>query len=328
MNIWKQLKSKHKPFLVLAPMADVTDIAFRQIIAKHSRHGKPNGGPDLFFTEFVSADGLVSEKGQPKLLPNLKYNKKEKPIIAQIFGSKPENLKKAAQLIESLGFDGIDINMGCPDKKIEKQGAGASLIKNPKLAIELIKATQAGVKKISISVKTRIGYNHIATEDWIKQLISAKPAAITIHGRTRKEMSEVPAHWDEIKKAVQIANGSGIVIIGNGDVASLQDAQAKYQASKVDGIMIGRGIFGNPWFFDQDFPAITIKRKLLALTEHTKLFEKYLTGIKNFDCMKKHFKAYVTGFDGAKELRISLMEANSAYEIENLIDKFLNAQRK
>src|SRR3989338_10753194 len=126
INFWQKLK---RPIFCLAPMANVTDCACREIIAKH-------GKPDIFWTEFVSADGLAHPKAERKLLIDLKFSKKEKPIVAQIFGAKPENIKFASALCKKLGFDGIDINMGCPDRSVEKQGAGAALIKNPKLARE------------------------------------------------------------------------------------------------------------------------------------------------------------------------------------------------
>src|SRR3989338_3805635 len=197
-NIWQKLK---KPLMVLAPMADVTDAAFRQIINKY-------GKPDLFYTEFVSADGLCSEAGRPKLLRDLYFTPAEHPIIGQIFGGKPENIFQAAKLIKELGFDGLDINMGCPDRGIEKQGGGASLMKHPSLAQEIIAAAKQGAGPLPVSIKTRIGYNAIEIEDWTRVLLEAKPAAITFHLRTRKEMSKVAAHWDEIKIPVAMAKGS------------------------------------------------------------------------------------------------------------------------
>jgi len=311
-GFWKKLK---KPFFVLAPMADVTDVAFREIIAKHGR-------PDVFWTEFVSVDGLVSEKGREKLLVDFLYSKKQKPIIAQIFGAKPENFYECAKLIKSLGFDGIDINMGCPDKKVEKQGAGAALMKNPKLAREIIEATKRGAGGLPVSVKTRIGYNKDITEEWIGALLETGLDAITIHARTRKEMSKVPANWDTVRRAVRLAKGTGTLIIGNGDVLDLEDAKKKAKETGVDGVMLGRAIFGNPWLFNKRKKSITVKEKLEALIEHTKLFESKLGKHKNFAIMKKHYKAYVSGFDGAKELRVRLMEADNAKEVEGVVKSF------
>jgi nifR3 family TIM-barrel protein len=313
-----------KPFFAIAPMADVTDIAFRQMFVKYGR-------PDVFWTEFVSADGLCSA-GREVLLKDLAFSKKEKPIVAQIFSSNPENCLKTAQLIAKLGFDGIDINMGCPDRNVEKQGAGAALMKNPKLAQEIIRATKVGAGKMPVSVKTRIGYNKDQIDEWIPKLLEMDIAALTVHGRTRKEMSDVPARWEDIARVVKIRDkmGKDTLIIGNGDVQSLEDGLAKAQISGVDGVMVGRGVFGNPWFFNKKQKEIPTREKLKVLVEHTKLFEKKLssTGIKNFAVMKKHFKAYVTGFDRAKELRMELMETTNAKEVEKVISTFLKNKDK
>lgn len=306
-NFWKKLK---KPIFTLAPMADVTDTAFRQIVASC-------GKPQVFFTEFVSCDGLCSE-GKAKLLKNLKFNKKiERPIVVQFFGSKPENFYKCARLALKLGFDGIDINMGCPKKSIEKQGAGAALIKTPELAQKIIAETKRGAdsagRRISVSVKTRIGFNKPEIETWIPALLKAKPDAIILHGRTRKEMSKAPAHWDLIGKAAEIARGSGVLIIGNGDVMLLSEAKEKAKKYNLDGIMVGRGIFANPWFFNPDVnPAeIKPKDKIALLKKHLKLFDKIYGKTKNFAIMKKFFKMYISGWDGAKILRAQLMEAKT-----------------
>ena len=310
-NFWQKLK---KPFFTIAPMADVTDIAFRKMIVKYSATGKPYGGPDVFYTEFVSCDGLCSKEGQKHLLNDLKFSAKERPIVAQVFGSNPDNFFKCAKIIKKLGFDGIDINMGCPDKKIEKQGAGSALIKTPALAREIIQQTKKGAENMPVSVKTRIGYNKNILKDWISELLKEEPAAIAIHARTRKEMSNVPAHWDAVSEAVKYRDSikSKTLIIGNGDVKDLKDAQNKAKETGADGIMIGRGMFGNPWFFNRkvEYNKISREEKIKALLEHTKLFEKLLIkpGIKNFAVMKKHFKAYTLGFKGAKELRIKLMK--------------------
>lgn len=312
-----------KPFFALAPMADVTDAAFRQMIAKYSRHGETGGGPDVFWTEFVSADGL-SSAGRDVLLRDLAFSEREHPIVAQIFGSHPENMQKTAELIASLGFDGIDINMGCPDKSIEKQGAGAAHIKNPALAQEVIRATMAGAQGLPVSVKTRVGYNKEILDEWLPKLLETKPAAITVHARTRKELSLVPARWELVARAVEIARGSNTLIIGNGDVRDITDAEEKVRATGADGVMFGRAIFGSPWLFDRARESDpSLQEKLKIMIEHTHLFEKLLGDIKSFAIMKKHYKAYVHGFDGAKELRIKLMDANSADEIEAVTREFL-----
>ncbi|MGB2580732.1 MAG: tRNA-dihydrouridine synthase [Minisyncoccia bacterium] len=320
MGFWAELP---RPFFVSAPMADVTDSAFRQMIAKYSRHGESGGGPDVFWTEFVSADGLCSA-GRDVLKRDLAFGKNEHPIVAQIFGSTPEHMKKTAELIKELGFDGIDINMGCPDKSIEKQGAGAAHMKNPKLAQECIRATMEGAGGLPVSVKTRVGYNKENLEEWIGAILETSPAVITVHARTRKELSLVPAQWDYVARAKKLAEGTGTIIIGNGDVKDLADAKAKADATGADGVMLGRAMFGTPWLFDRDRKTPpTLAEKFEILIEHTRLYEKLLGDIKNFAIMKKHYKAYVHGFDGAKELRVHMMEAKNADEVERIVRDFL-----
>lgn len=380
MNFWQQLRqqqiastaekgSVRKPFFCVAPMADVTDAAFRQIIAKYSRHGMPGGGPDVMWTEFVSANGLMS-KGREVLQRDLVYGEGERPIVAQLFSADPEKMEQAAKFACDLGFDCIDINMGCPDRTIEKQGAGACMITTPDVALEIVKAAQRGIaasdavrngKEVALSVKTRVGYNSVEIGTWIPLLLQSGISALTVHARTRKDLSKVPAQWGYLKEVVALRDklAPGVVIIGNGDVVSLADGTAKVQESGVDGVMVGRALFGNPWFFDSTreivatlpkkqpsilrllgkvFPAlsetkrrapqsaihpITTQERLLVLIEHTELFEQLLGDIKSFAVMKKHYKAYCTGFVGAKELRLQLMETNSAAEVKTIVEAFL-----
>ncbi len=307
-------------------MANVTDAAFRRVIAKY-------GKPDVMWTEFVSCDGLCSP-GRSELLIDFKYTESERPIIAQVFGSKPENYYQTALLIQELGFDGVDINMGCPEKSISgKQCSGAALIEQPALAAEIIAATKRGAGPLPVSVKTRLGYNKNVLDTWLKQLLEAQPAAITIHARTKKEMSLVPAHWEEVAKAVAIrdafdSSSNKTLILGNGDVKDLPEARARVAQTGCDGVMIGRGIFGNPWLFnkERDYRSIPMEEKLAVLLEHTRLFEELLGEHKNFALMKKHYKAYVNGFDGAKELRVQLMEAEDSAGVDATIKTFLAAR--
>lgn len=312
LNALKQVRSK--PFFVLAPMADVTDMAFRQIICE-------TGKPDVLYTEFVSADGLCSEKGKPKLMPHLAFKKNERPIVAQFFGANPENFYKCAQLAVELGFDGIDINMGCPAGKIVKNDSGAGLIRTPELAKEIIRETKRGAGNLPVSVKTRIGYNKIVTEKWISHLIEAKSDAIIIHGRTMKEMSKVPAHWDEIGKAGVLCRKAGIPIIGNGDISSYSEGLEKAKRYGLDGIMVGRAIFSNPWFFDPSVDSLTKtpEEKIKLLKKHLEFFTELWGTGKHFDVMKKFFKVYVSGWDGAKELRIKLMAAKNKEDVDREI---------
>jgi len=323
-------------------MADVTDCVFRQIIAKY-------GKPDVSWTEFVSADGLAHPKVREKLLIDLKFSKKEHPIVAQIFGSNPDNIQKASALCQKLGFDGVDINMGCPVKKVLNQNSCSALIRTPELAKEIILAAKRGAGDIPVSVKTRIGFNKMEIDTWIPSLLEAEPAILTVHLRTVKEMSKVGAHWETMKEIVNIRDRmkKETLIIGNGDVLDLEDGKRKCAEYGCDGVMLGRAIFGNPWLFSKRSPLkfytsegstqysgkgagmenfkgrSFIEKKLKVLVEHTKLFEKLLGKHKNFAIMKKHYKAYANGFEGAKELRVKLMETKNAKEVGEIINDFL-----
>lgn len=336
-GFWGKLK---KPIMALAPMANVTDAAFRRIIAKY-------GKPDVFWTEFVSVEGLLS-RGKEALLLDFIFSKEEHPIVAQIFGGKPEQFFEVGKLCRELGFDGVDINMGCPDKGVEKSGGGAALIKDPKRAQAIIKATMEG-SGLPVSVKTRIGYNKDEIDTWIPAILETKPAALTVHLRTRKEMSFVPARWEEMPRIKELRDkiSPETVLLGNGDVLTVADARAKVRKYGIDGVMIGRGIFGNPWLFatrkeprpangggrpeeggeasagSVGIPYIpSVEERLRVCLEHTKLFEKIFAGKKHFDIMKKHYKAYINGFDGAKELRVKLMEAKDVAEVEQILKAF------
>ena len=316
-GFWKNFKGKK--ISVLAPMADVTDVVFRQMFVKY-------GKPDVLWTEFVSSDGLCSE-GREVLQKDLKFYEDERPIVAQLFSSNPNNMYKSARLCKELGFDGIDINMGCPDKSISvKQGAGSAMIKSPRLAQKVIKAAQRGAWPLPVSVKTRIGYNHIEIDSWIPALLKCNIPALSIHLRTKKELSLVPAHWELVESIRNefAKSKKKTLFISNGDIFSYEIAQEKLQTYPIDGVMIGRGAFGNPWFFSGHIP--TTEERLRTLVEHCKLFERELGGIKSFAVMKKHFKAYANGFDGAKELRVKLMEANSADEVGRVISEFTSTQ--
>ncbi len=337
MNFWEKLPT---PFFVLAPMADVTDAAFRRMIAKYSAHERADGtigGPDVMWTEFVSADGLVraTPEGREKLMADLVYDATERPIVAQLFSSDEGHMEYAASLCLELGFDGVDINMGCPDRSIEKQGCGSAMIKNPESAAKIVRAAKRGARSeekngIPVSVKTRLGYSRDQLEEWLPFLLAESPALVTVHGRTRKEMSKVPARWERIAKAVEIRNevqkGSDFKtkIIGNGDALSLEDARRKASLSGADGVMLGRAIFGNPWLFhpDADASTVPLEERLRVMVEHTELFVELLP-FKNLAVMKKHYKAYVKDFAGASELRASLMEQDSVENIKEIVEKFI-----
>ena len=311
-NFWKELK---KPFTALAPMEDVTDYVFREVLAEIAP-------PDVFFTEFTSVEGLCSA-GYEKVVTRLKYSEKQRPIVAQIWGTNPQKFYETSKIVENLGFDGIDINMGCPDKAVIKIGAGAALIENLDLVAELIKAVKDGAKNIPVSVKTRTGFNKVITEDWAEFLLKQGVQALTIHGRTKKQMSKAAADWKEIAKAVKIRDkvSPKTIIVGNGDVLDYADACNKAVMFGVDGIMIGRGIFADPWIFVKDLiPKIrTTGEKINLLLRHSELFERTWGDQKNFAIMKKFFKIYVRNFEGSGELRQQLMKCASFEQVKDCV---------
>ena len=317
-GFWNKLE---KPFFVLAPLANVTDASFRQHIIRYSR-------PDVLWTEFVSADGLCHPIGQKALLQDLVFQDNERPIVAQLFTAHPDKMREAARIVAELGFDGIDINMGCPDKNVMKQGAGASCMKDPDNAVALIQAAKKGVedvgKNIPVSVKTRLGFNEDVLESWLPKLLSAEPAALTLHARTKKDMSKVPARWERVKRAVEIrdALGSKTLIIGNGDVTSMADARAKVAETGCDGVMFGRAIFGNPWLFDEEKKEVTVAEKIAAALVHTEMYLEHWQGRKSFELMKKFYRAYINNFLLAKELRAEMMEKKSFEEIKEVVERF------
>ena len=299
--------------MISAPMLGVTDASFRRMLLKYGR-------PDVFWTEFVSIDGLFS-KGRKNLLPYLKFSPAEHPIVAQIFGAKPDLFEKTASMVKDLGFDGIDINMGCPDRDVVKQGAGAALIKNPELAKQIIRATKRGAGKLPVSVKTRIGDTEDQTTEWMRALLAENLAALTVHLRAKKETLNVPAHWEYARKIVKLRDrfAPKTLVFGNGDVKSLEQAHRLAKKTGLDGIMIGRGVLEDPWFFSQRSPEI--RERLDSVVEHTKVFGK-VGNPRNFDSLKKYFKRYATGFSGAKDLRECLMRAKSSAEVRKTICKF------
>lgn len=317
ISIWENLPT---PFFILAPMENVTDTVFRQIVISC-------GKPDLFFTEFTNTDGMTSI-GRKFVEKRLLFTPEEQPLIAQIWGTNPKHFYDTAKICTEMGFSGIDLNMGCPVKDVMMHGACSALIDNPSLARELIQATKDGAgSAMPISVKTRIGTKTIKTEEWVTFLLEQDIAALTIHGRTSKEQSLVPAHWDEIGKAVQIRNMMGLQtkIIGNGDVESRADGVEKAERYGLDGIMIGRGIFKNPWVFNPDIQPtqITPQMRLEKLIEHIELFEKTWEGSKPFPTLKKFVKAYVQGFTNASDVRTVCMESKTAEELKKYIHTVL-----
>ncbi len=314
-TFWQDLAQKKKPFFALAPMDGATDSIFRRVVAE-------TAPPDVFFTEFTNVEGLFSA-GRKHIERRLFYSKKERPLIAQVWGLNPEHFYKAAQLLGERKFDGVDINMGCPVHSVTMRGACSALIKNPQLAKEIILATKEGSGQLPVSVKTRIGFNTIQTEEWIRFLLDQDLDALTVHGRTAKEMSKVPAHWDEIGKVILLRDEmrKKTIIIGNGDIKSVSEGQEKATRYKLDGIMIGRGIFENIWVFKEDFDptSISLKKRLEILQYHLLLYEKETKEKLPFQTLKKYFKIYIRDFDGASELRMKLMETKSVSEVHPLL---------
>ncbi len=314
-GFWNNLP---RPVMVLAPISGYTDAAFRSIIAKY-------GKPDVMYTEFVPAEGLCS-RGRDNLLPILWKTDAERPLVAQLYGGNPDHYQPAAEYIASLGFDGIDINMGCPARAVEKRLGGSALIKDPARARLIIAAAKAGAGQLPVSVKTRIGYSTNEIESWLDCLLDAQPAAITLHARTRQDAYNVAARWDVVAQAVEQAQARypdplrRPLIIGNGDVRRVADAYARAQASGCDGVMVGRGIYGNPWFFNRllDRRQLPLAHILEVMLEHTQLYVQLHGNMMPIEPMRKHLKSYLSGFPGAFELRQQLLQATSYAELQVL----------
>ena len=322
-NFWNTLPTPH---FALAPMEDVTDTVFRELIAGTAKPGHLH----VLFTEFMSVDGFMHDAGREKVKHRLLVSNEERAllkekgiyIVAQIWGSDPEKFYRAARDIAlEYDFDGLDINMGCPVKKIVKHNACSALIKVPEIAKEIILATREGAG-LPVSVKTRIGFNQVVTEEWIPHLLEVHPDAITIHGRTQKMQSEGTADWNEVRKAVDIWNrmGSTTRILGNGDVSDFQDGMDRAGKYKSDGIMVGRGIFHNPFFF-ADNSDVAHEQKLQLLQRHLERFDQQWGHEKHFAILKRFFKIYVHSFEGAGEMRAQLMDTHSCMEALKVLEK-------
>lgn len=357
-HLWQTLS---RPFVGLAPMDGVTDHPYRHIQKRY-------GNPDLIFTEFVRVERLVA--GEVKLLRLLLYDESQRPLAAQVYGTTPAAFRATAVLLCRLGFDGIDINMGCPSSSVAENGAGAGLIRTPALAAEIIAATRAGVRDwqngatawdvpgiapaiaglveanhsqlppvfqerrpIPVSVKTRIGYDKPQVNEWIPHLLDCAPAAISLHGRTLAQAYSGRADWSAIGRAVELAQGSGTLILGNGDVADRTDGLARATEYGVDGVLIGRASYGNPAVFcgngplqaKNEQPMAERYRRLVIAREHTILYEKSLCAWPgySFKRMHKHLGCYVRGIPGARALRRALLQTTCAAEAVRALDGYL-----
>jgi tRNA-dihydrouridine synthase len=320
--IWEKLP---KPFFVLAPMDDVTDTVFRRVVAECAP-------PDVFFTEFVNVDALQSQ-GREATLKRLRFTDKERPIIAQLWGLKPENFRKSAAEIADMGYDGIDLNFGCPDKNVVRNGACSALIlpENRELALEIIQACREGAPALPLSVKTRLGFNEI-DHSWHELLFKQTLNALTIHGRTKKQMSKVPADWDEIGLVARLRDSlsPSTKVIGNGDVLTRAQGVELAEKHGLDGVMIGRGVFQDPFVFADPLASgspwtdYTKEQKIALYRKHVELFAKtwkspLASGERKVHTLNKFCKIYINGFDGAKELRDKLMNAKSTDELLELL---------
>lgn len=348
LGFWETLK---KPIIGMAPMDGVTDFACRSITAKHGR-------PSVMMTEFTTATGLFY--APEKILRDFEYSEIERPIVAQIYGNIPEDFYRATHVVCELGFDGVDINMGCPSKAVTQKLCGGRLITAPDLALEIIRATRRGIddwasgqtltdiktpakvirviekmnagrtftrKKIPYSVKTRIGYEDVVIEKWVETLLTEKPAVITVHGRTLKQMYRGLASWEAIAAAVKVAQGSGTLILGNGDIHSLEEAHQKIEMSGVDGVLIGRGSIGNPWIFSGKMP--TQEDRFKIALEHASYYDNGQENCpgnspeirkRDFKSIRKHLIGYLSHFSEAAALRHRALQALTFEELKQVLD--------
>ena len=309
MDFWNQFQPG---FTILAPMEGVTDIAFRQVVARAAR-------PEIFYTEFTNVNSYTSEKGRHNALERFQVEPEEQPIIAQIWGTKPEMFAETVIALKNLGFQAVDINMGCPDKHVVATGGGSGLIRTPELAKEIIRAAQN--HGLPISVKTRLGYSKVDEwRGWLTNILEEHPAALTVHLRTKKEMSKVDAHAELVPEILQLKNelSPETKLIINGDIKNRADGQ-KYIDMGADGIMIGRGVFANPFCFEKE-PREHTRDELIDLMKyHLDLYEKY--GLHPYDPLKHFYKIYINNFPGASEIRDKLMQTKTIAEAREVINQ-------
>jgi tRNA-dihydrouridine synthase len=362
MSFWRTLAF---PVIGLSPMDGVTDATFRRIVASQ-------GKPDVTFTEFTHVHDVC--RGPDRLLDSLRYDEIERPIVAQLYGKEPELFYQAAHAVCELGFDGLDINMGCPSRNVASSGSGAGLIRTPDLAHAIMQAARQGIhdwangqtleaagiksqraeairnlseqqgstprsgrKPIPLSVKTRLGYDAVVVDRWIEHLLREKPDVITLHGRTLQQMYRGEADWASIARAADIARGSGVLLLGNGDVQSLKEVVRRVRESRVDGVLVGRAALGAPWFFRGTEAARQALRqqgtegpdpfspplatRFAVLLEHARQFERDW-GLRHFHRMRKHLGWYCKGFPGAAALRAGMFRVSAAAAVESLLAEY------
>ncbi|HCM89130.1 MULTISPECIES: tRNA-dihydrouridine synthase [Vagococcus] len=312
-NFWAELP---KPFFILAPMEDVTDVVFRHVVKKA-------GAPDVFFTEFTNSDSYCHPEGRDSVRGRLVFTEDEQPVVAHIWGDKPEFFREMSIGLAEMGFKGIDLNMGCPVPNVADRGKGSGLILRPEVAADLIQAAKVG--GLPVSVKTRLGFKELSEmEAWITHLLKQDIANLSIHLRTRDEMSKVEAHWDLIPEIMAIRDkvAPNTLITINGDILDRQQGMELAEKYGVDGIMIGRGIFKNPFAFEKT-PRQHSSSELLGLLQmqidlqdkFSELVPRSIVGLHRF------FKIYVKGFPGANDLRVKLMNTKSTDEVRNILEE-------
>ncbi|EOD8539038.1 tRNA dihydrouridine synthase [Staphylococcus aureus] len=313
-NFWSELP---RPFFILAPMEDVTDIVFRHVVSEAAR-------PDVFFTEFTNTESFCHPEGIHSVRGRLTFSEDEQPMVAHIWGDKPEQFRETSIQLAKMGFKGIDLNMGCPVANVAKKGKGSGLILRPDVAAEIIQATKAG--GLPVSVKTRLGYYEIDEwKDWLKHVFEQDIANLSIHLRTRKEMSKVDAHWELIEAIKNLRDeiAPNTLLTINGDIPDRKTGLELAEKYGIDGFMIGRGIFHNPFAFEKEPREHTSKELLDLLRLHLSLFNKYEKDeIRQFKSLRRFFKIYVRGIRGASELRHQLMNTQSIAEARALLDEF------
>ncbi|MCI2791647.1 MULTISPECIES: tRNA-dihydrouridine synthase [Staphylococcus] len=313
-NFWSELP---RPFFILAPMEDVTDIVFRHVVSEAAR-------PDVYFTEFTNTESFCHPEGIHSVRGRLTFSEDEQPMVAHIWGDKPEQFREMSIGLAEMGFKGVDLNMGCPVANVASKGKGSGLILRPEVAAEIIQAAKAG--GIPVSVKTRLGYYKIEEwKEWLRHVFKQGIANLSIHLRTRKEMSKVDAHWELIEaiKSLRDEIAPGTLLTINGDIPDRQTGLELAEKYGVDGVMIGRGIFHNPFAFEKEPREHSTKELLDLLRLHLTLFDKYSANTgRPFKSLRRFFKIYVRGIRGASGLRHELMSTNSTDEVRKLLDEF------
>ncbi|WP_270168770.1 tRNA dihydrouridine synthase [Paenibacillus sp. SYP-B4298] len=317
-HFWHELP---RPFFVLAPMEDVTDVVFRHVVSKAGR-------PDVFFTEFANTESYCHPEGNKSVRGRLTFTADEQPIVAHIWGDKPEYFHQMSIGMAEEGFQGIDINMGCPVANVAENGKGSGLICRPAIAAEIIEAAKAG--GLPVSVKTRLGFTAVDEwRDWLTHILQQDIVNLSIHLRTREEMSKVDAHWELIPQIKQLRDkvAPNTLLTINGDIPDRQTGLRLAEQYGVDGIMIGRGIFHNPFAFEREPREHSSEELLHLLRLHLDLHDQYALLVpRSFSALARFFKVYVRGFRGAGELRNHLMNAKSTREVRALLDEFDSVQ--